>query len=56
MLRIQLLFSTIALFARIELELHVGFFCIKLNGVAVFEGSPIRYNSAVSVSGRRSPI
>ena len=46
MLRIQLFFSTIALFARIEL------LCSSVqrlppdlaNGVAVFEGSPVRYN------------
>ena len=49
MLRIQLLFSMIALFVRMELmcssirRLHAN----TANVVAVFEGSPIRYSSAI---------
>ena len=49
MLRIHLLFSMIALFVRIELlcrsirRLPPN----KAYGVAIFEGSPIRYNKAI---------
>ena len=49
MLRIQLLFSTTALFVRIEL-LYSSIRRLPPNrayGVAVSEGSPIRYNIAV---------
>ena len=48
MLRIQLLFSMIALFVRIELlrSSFLRFPPNRANGVAVFEGSPIRYNKA----------
>ena len=50
MLRVQVLFSTIALFVRIEL------LCSSIRRlppnrairVAVFEGSPIRYNTRIS--------
>ena len=44
MLRIQLLISMIALFERIELSFIRRFPPNRANGVAVFEGSPIRYN------------
>ena len=47
MLRIQLLFSTIALFVLIELYRSIRRLPPnRANGVAVFENSPIRYNSA----------
>ena len=52
MLRIQLLFSMIALFVPIALFVRIELLCScirrlppnRANGVAVFEGSPIRYN------------
>ena len=49
MLRIQLLFSMIALFVRIELlfRSNRGFPPKRANRVAVFESSPIRFNSAL---------
>ena len=59
MLQIQLLFGTIALFVRIEL------LCSSIlrlppnraNGIAVFKGSPIRYNKAHMIENcRQIPI
>ena len=49
MLRIQLFFSMIALFVRIEplFRSNRGLPPKRANRVAVFESSPIRYNSAL---------
>ena len=52
MLRIQLLISMTALFVPIALFIRIELSCSSIcrlppnraNGVAVFEGSPIRYN------------
>ena len=57
MLRIQLLLSMIALFVRIELLLCSSIGRLppnRANGVAVFEGSPIRYTVQQSIFGLHS--
>ena len=53
MLQIQLLFSTIALFVRIECSSILRLPPNRANGIAVFKGSPIRYNKAHMIENCR---